>query len=369
MKWKPECRFFNEEHACETLTSEGYESCDECKFFSPYSKKILIIKLGALGDVLRTTPILHAIKEKYPESKIYWLVEDRYGEGKELLETNPYIDKILIFNIENVLRIQQEKFDILYSLEITTPGTLLANLVQASEKYGYYFNNGSTSCYNEGAEEYLKTAFLTHLKKENKKTYQQLIFQACDLPYKKQEIIFNLPEKYKGYTENFKKKNNIKDEKILGINFGSGKRWPSKAWSREKVKELIEKVKEKYRILLLGGPEEKEKLKELSHELKEKGINVMTNDPDNTIGEFASILDLCNKVITTDSFTLHLSTALKKPTIALFFSTPPQEIEDYGRIKKIVSPLLEKYFFSKKYSEELAKSISPKEVLKTLEAD
>jgi len=364
MTWNTKCRFFNEKYACDTLASENYKSCDECKFASPYSKRILIIKLGALGDVLRTTPILHAIKEKYPESLVYWLIEDLYGEGKELLENNPYIDKILSLNIENILRLQQEKFDLLFSLESSTPGTLLANLIQAEEKFGYFFNEGSTSCYNKGAEEHLQTAFLTHIKLKNRKTYQELIFLACELPYNKEEIIFELNDKFKEYSENFKKQ--IGEGKILGINFGSGKRWPTKAWSKEKLKELITKLNKEYKIVLLAGPDEENKLKEIVEDLKQEGINLLSNDPKNSVGEFASIINLCDKIITTDSFTLHLSTALKKPTIALFFSTPDWEIEDYNRIKKITSPLLEKHFLSNIYSEELANSIPVEEVIKTL---
>ncbi len=358
--WNTKCRFFNENFACDTLTTENLKSCQECKFSSQYSKKILIIKLGALGDVLRTTPILTAIKEKYPESLIYWLVEDLYGEGKELLEDNPCIDKILVLNAENILRLEQEKFDIVFSLEISTPGTLLANKVQADEKFGYYFNNGSTSCYNKGAEEYLETAFLAHIKIKNRKSYQELIFQACELEYKKEEMVFELSETDKKYGDEFKKRT---DKKILGINFGSGGKWPSKALSKEKSQELINKTKEKYSIILLGGPNEEKLITQLSKENPE----IISNNPHNTIKEFASVLSVCDKIITTDSLALHLSVALKKPTYALFFSTPPWEIENYENVNKIVSPLLEKYFFSKEFSSELANSISVDEILISIE--
>ncbi len=364
-KWNTKCRFFNEDYACDTLSSEGYKSCKECKFASEYDKKILIIKLGALGDVIRTTPILQSIKEKYPESLIYWLVNDLYGNSKAILKNNPNIDKILIFNIENVLRLQQEKFDILYSLETTTPGTLIANIVEANEKYGYYFDNGSTSCFNKEAEPYLETVFLTHIKKQNRKTYQELIFEASGFKFNKQEIIFELSEEDKKYAQNFKKHNSI-TKKILGINFGSGKRWPSKAWAEENLIKLIKKLKDKYQIILLGGPEEKEKLEELKNKLEKEKIKIITNNPDNTISQFASIINICDKVITTDSLALHLSIALKKKAIALFFSTPPWEIEDYNTVKKITSPLLNKYFFSNFYSKELSESISVEEVLKAI---
>ncbi|MBI2630259.1 glycosyltransferase family 9 protein [Candidatus Pacearchaeota archaeon] len=366
-KWNEKCRFFNEKYACETLASENYLSCKECKFSSEYSHKILIIKLGALGDVLRTTPILEAIKEKYPDSIIYWMVEDSYGEGLNLLKNNPYIDKVLVYNMENVLRIQQEKFDILFSLETDTPGTLLANIVQADEKYGYYFNNGASSCYNREAEEYLETAFLTHVKLKNRKTYQELIFNSCNLPYKKQEIIFELSEEDKKFAEEFKKSNNLSaKDKILGINFGSGKRWPSKSWSNEKLVELIILLKDKYKIILLGGVEETERLKEIETMLKSKKISIIINNPKNTLCQFASIINLCDAIITTDSMALHLASSLKKNIVALFFSTPDWEIESYGRMKKLSSPLFKQHFFSNLKSEELSNSISAREVIEKL---
>ena len=90
-KWNKKCRFFDENYACDTLTNEGYENCEQCKFASEYDKKILIIKLGALGDVLRTTPILHALREKYPNCLIYWLTLE---ESEELLKNNINIPQI-----------------------------------------------------------------------------------------------------------------------------------------------------------------------------------------------------------------------------------------------------------------------------------
>ena len=62
---------------------------------------------------------------------------------------------------------------------------------------------------------------------------------------------------------------------------------------------------------------------------------------------------------------IHVSLGLKKPTIALFFCTPPWEIEDYGIGKKITSSMLMNFFPEKmdQYDEELVKSISVKEVL------
>jgi len=360
MKFNRDCNSFPGVYACEIMKTEGYEDCSNCMFYEPIEKKILIIQLGAMGDVVRSTSILSAIKEKYGRNiKITWLTSQ---ECKFFLENSQHVDEILTFGSESYTRLQQEHFDVLFNLEISPPATLLANLINAKEKFGYFFDkDGHPSAFNKGAETYLHTAFSDYLNRITKKSYQELIFKALDLEYKKQDYSFK-PKINKEYAQTFLKINHLKKEdKILGINIGSASRFPSKTWHLDKVKELISKIKEDYKIILLGGPNELDKQEELEK-------LAITNDFNNTMEEFCSVLSICDVLITGDSLHLHLAIAMKKPTIALFFTTPSWQIENYNFLKKIDSPLLENYFMSDQYHEELTKSISAEEVLKCLKS-
>ncbi len=367
MKWNKKCRFFDERYACDTLTSENYKSCEECRFAQEYSKKILIIKLGAIGDVLRTTFILPLLKKKYgSESLIYWMTNPI---SVDFLKDNNLIDKVLQYNLENAMRIQQEKFDILFALEIDTPSTLLANLVKADEKYGYFFDNGTTSCFNQGAEAYLKTAFLNHIKIKNRRTYQDLISKACKLDYNKEKPMLNLTEKEMKFGEEFKLKHQLSHtDKIIGINISSSDRWASRFFSNTKIKQLVRKLYNKYKIIILAGPEEIEKRQQLIKELEQEQIFIISNNPKNTLKEFAAVINLCNVIICGDTMVLHLASALNKKIIALFFVTSPYEIEDYNLMTKLISPLLEDYFYINKYVKELEDSITIEEILKALDS-
>ena len=364
-KWNSKCRFFNSEYACDTLAGENYSSCEECRFASLYSKKILIIKLDGAGDVLRTTPILHAIKKKYGDGiLIYWMASP---ESADLLKNNSLIDKVILYNLENVLRIQQEKFDILYSLEINTPATLLANLVVADEKFGFYFNDGATECFNKGAESYLETAFLNHIKLSNRRTYQDLIFESCELEYRGEKPIFNLSAKDIEFGKKFADENNLyESDFVVGINIGAGSKWKSKFWDNEKIKKFIQKLPAGSKTILLSGPNETEKKSLLLNELKKQGISVSANNSQNAFEEFASVINLCDVLVTGDTLAMHIATALGKPTIALFFSTPDWEVEGYDKMTKIQSSLLSKYFFARDYIPELVDSISVDFVLEKL---
>ena len=329
--------------------------------------EIVIIKLGAKGDIVRTLPILLAIKEKYPESKITWITKP---ECLEIIKTSSYIDNFYTIPIkeENLEKIGH--FDILYNFDIDKEAAELAIKINANKKLGFYRKDNYPFAFNFPAEYYLNTLFDDELKKTNKKTYQEMMFEAAELPYKNQHHPVYLTDKDKDYAEAFITKNNINKEKLIGIHLGASSRWPSKVWHSDNLKEFIKKSIEKgYEILLFGGPDEIEYHNKITRELENQQIKIHRNNPQNTDKEFSSLVNQCAYFISGDSFALHISLSLKKPTIGLFFCTSPYEVEDYNLLKKLISPLLYNFFPEKsdQYSEELTKSIPADEVLQTIE--
>ena len=98
MKILDDCKFFNGSYPC-SPNKQFQVTCDDCKFYEQIKNSILIIKLGAAGDVIRTTPIIKPLREKFPFSKIYWLTN-----FPELVPME--IDKTLEFNLQNILYLQ-----------------------------------------------------------------------------------------------------------------------------------------------------------------------------------------------------------------------------------------------------------------------
>ncbi|MCK5616890.1 glycosyltransferase family 9 protein [Candidatus Pacearchaeota archaeon] len=324
-------------------------------------KEICIIKLGAMGDVVRTLPILEAIKEKYPESNITWITKENIYD---IFQNNPNINELITLPNK-----PEKKFDILYNFDIEEDATSLAQEIEAEKKLGFYSEGGYASPFNMSAEYYLNTLFDDEIKKTNPKTYQEMMFEAAELEYKKQPIKIYLTKRNKEYARNFIEKNKIDTENLIGLNIGSSPRWPSKVWSNEKIKEFIVKAnKVGYKILLFGGPNEKEKLPILLNEMKEKNINIYSNDPNNTLMEFAAVINICEKMVCPDSLSMHISLALEKPTIGMFFCTSSNEVEEYNTLTKIVSPMQKDFFPERmdEYNEELINSISTNEVLNKL---
>ncbi len=339
------------------------DNCEGCSFCEPI-KKILIIKYGAAGDILRTTPILSAIKKKFGENtQIYWITNER---DIMLIKDNPEIDYKLVFNHQNIRRLNLINFHALFSLEADKEILAVANSINAEKKYGFFLDEGDNpACFNKGAEGYLEKIWSNRLNKGNRRTYQEFLFEICELEYHKEDYSFYLDNYEKKLSEQLKKENSP----IIGVSIAVGSKWPSKHISNEKKIELIEKLHKLNlgKIMIISGIQEKELKENILNKLKEKGINDIISWEGNTTADHIAEVESCDTVICGDSLSMHIALALKKKVIGLFLCTPPWEIEDYGRMTKITSPLLDKYFFTDQYEEELVNSISVEEIINELE--
>ncbi|MBM3233196.1 glycosyltransferase family 9 protein [Candidatus Pacearchaeota archaeon] len=319
-----------------------------------------IIKLGADGDVLRTLPLAKAIHEE-KKATITWITK---GDISTLLEGLPYIKRVI--TLENIQEIEDESFDILYNFDVDEEALELAEVIQSDKKYGFYDADGYPVAYNSGGEYYLNTMFDDDLKKTNKKTYQEMMFEVAEMPFKKERCSLKLNKEDQVYAKSFADSHTLKGKKIIGIHMGSSSRWPSKTWHLERVQDFIQIANKKgYEIILFGGPNEVDKHALLVEHLHNAGLKVYRNDPRNTKREFASLVSLCDLLVCGDSFSLHVALGLGIKSVVLFFVTSPAEVETYGLSIKIESPLLKEFFpeRSNEYNEQLVKSISAEEVM------
>ncbi len=331
--WRLDCRWFLGDRPCRFK-----QICERCENYSPMGKRVLIIKLAAIGDVLRTTPLLTGIKRAYPQSHITWVVDPN---AYPLLKENPLIDRLLPFEFAAVLPLYSEVFDLVLGLEKEARGAALVSRVRAEEKRGFGLGpEGNIHPLNSASEYAFFLGLSDDLKfYENKKTYPELIFEMAELDYQREEYVFSLSDADRAFAESFKKKAHLREgDRVIGLNTGAGDVFANKAWTLDGYIQVIRKSarKPKTRILLLGGPAERECNREILR--KAKGA-VIDAGCDNPLGRFAALVNLCDLVVTGDTTALHLAIALKKKVLALFGPTCGQEIELYGRGEKIRSPL------------------------------
>ena len=302
--------------------------------------QVLIIKLGAIGDMIRTTSIIQGLKSKYKDAKIDWVTKK---ESFDILKNNNLIEKIYLIG-SNLQELKSKNYDIVISLDDDEEACRLASSINCKKIIGAFIGNGKR-IYTQDSSEWFDMGLISQfgkqkadeLKAKNKKTYQEIIYAILDLKYEKQELILILNYEEAQFGKNFASKNKIgKNELVIGINTGAGSRWQDKKLSVEETAELIDKLNNQIKnskIILFGGPEEKERNENIKKSVKTKIIDTGCN---NSLMEFASLVNLCSILVTSDSLALHIGTALKKKIVAFFYPTSASEIELYGRGIKII---------------------------------
>lgn len=366
---KTDCKHFPGDRPCIFNKISGI-MCNDCGNYSPTGFKILIIKFDATGDVLRTTSLLHALKKNYPESHITWFTKKN---AQPIFANNHLVDEVLTLESSETLpKLLAMKFDLLIHPDASPQSGAFAALITAIEKKGFYLDQkGKIQPFNDTAIEWLELGAFDQMKKKNKKTYQQILHEICELDFEKGEIVLALSDDEKKFANQFSEKYNLNKFKlIVGLNTGAGSRWQFKQWGLQQYTELIQKIQKRsdeIGILLFGGEDEKER----NNILVEQFPTVINTGADNTLRQFFALVDLSDVFITGDTLGLHVATALHKKILCLFGPTSSNEIEDYGRIAKISSKLdcLVCYKMRCDFSPNCMDSISVDKVFDSIQLD
>ncbi|MDP3027341.1 MAG: glycosyltransferase [Nanoarchaeota archaeon] len=300
---------------------------------------ILIIKTGALGDVVRTSFIAQALKDKYRTKNvnIFWLTDKR---AAPLFINNPYIRRVI--KEEDKKELVNFHFNIVINLEESEELCKFASSLVYEEIIGFIYDNGKILP-TPAAKEWFDMSALGKkpqndiLKKRNKKTHRQIISEILGIKnYEKYEPFLRLSLMQRKIAEDFLRRHNLsRTDLIIGINTGSADRWP-KQLSIEKTAKLINNLYGKFntRILLFGGPEE---IKRNGEIMKLAKAPVIDTGCGNDLVEFPALISVCTLLITSDSLGLHISLALKRKTIVLLGPTSSSEIDVYGLGEKVIA--------------------------------
>ena len=326
----------------------GYKPCfpgtrclEKCADFDPIGTKILLINLDAMGNVVATTSILAAIKRKYPESTITWITEKRTAS---LLERNPLVDRILTWEPENWLILQQMTFDVVMNVDKSRRSGSLAMSVRAKTKLGFGMNaDGQIVPLTKDAYANYRMGLDDDLKfHKNRKSVSELQCEQFRLRYKRDEYILPLTEEEEAFCRQYAAERGLAGpgDVIVGFNTGCSELYPNKKMTIEQHVALIRRLAaiRGLKLVLVGGPEDTIRNAEIS---RQSGGAVLNTPTTEGLRRGLCYENLCDVVITGDSFGMHAAIGLRKHVIVWFGVSCPAEIDLFGRGVKLVPEGLE----------------------------
>lgn len=284
-------------------------------------KKILFLKIGAMGDILMTTPLVRCVKKKFPEAKIDYACGRTFAD---VLRNNPNIDSVIKFD-ENIFfhhkihamkklaeQLKKNNYDAVFVLDKHWGIAVFASFIRA-------FQIG----FDRDGEGFANNASVKYSNIEHEiKQYLKLgkIIKAVPCGH---QIDLNIPKKDEIFAERILMKLN---EKAISIAPGGTRnpgestlvrRWPSEKWA-----VLAERLAQKYYVIILGGKSDYQLGKEIEGHAKTKKIINMAGKC--TIQQSAAIMKRCKWVICVDSGPMHIASAVNRHIIALFGPSNPK---------------------------------------------
>jgi ADP-heptose:LPS heptosyltransferase len=266
--------------------------------------KILVIRFSSFGDIVLSFPLLKKLKEKYPGCIVSYLTKYEY---KDLLEINPDVDEIILYENEPVKslrkKLNEKKFDLVLDI------------------HKNFRSIGVTRNYRNKTRRYFKNNFKKFMLVSMKKN----LFKEIVPVYKK--YLLTIKDRLNEFDYEFL---------ITGLNFDRTVKYgqpyvvisPSakhftKIYPKEKILEAIKKNPLK-KIILVGDNSDGDI--EICNFIQSQSDNVMNLCGRLNYIELANVIHNSEYVISNDSGVLHFSEALGKRVIALFGST----VKEFG---------------------------------------
>jgi len=283
-------------------------------------KRILVIKLGAIGDVILAVPSLRALRNSFPNALISVLAGP---DTRSILKKCPYIDEIILYDrkgkgfkgfLKSASIIRRKAFDMSIDLQNNRKTHLAAWLGALPRRFGY--NNNKFGFLINNRLKYLKIAVgpveeqFRVLRKAGINTVGAS--KRLEVWPGKEDFL---------YIDNLLKNEWVREnQSLVGFNIGSSwktKRWPLKSFAR--LSDML--AAKDVRVILTGSKEESGLAKEFMDMIDTRIINVVGKT---TITQLSALLKRCNVFVTGDSAPLHIASSMGTDFIALFGPTDPR---------------------------------------------
>ena len=295
--------------------------------------RILVVRTDRIGDVLLSTPVLEALRLKYPEAHIAMLVSKG---SKEVVEGNPFLNETLVDEGEKASklakRLKAKRFDTAVVLHPTPRLAWALSRAGIPLRVGTGYR-GYSFLFTQRVYEHRKTA-LRHELEYNLSLAEALGASLTD----PQAKIFLSSEDRAWAKERLAKAGVKEGERLVGIHPGSG--GTARDWKPEKFGELGERIQKELdaRAVVTGVEAEKD--------LADIVASKMSRSPVMIIGEtnlkqLTAVLEREAAFISNSTGPMHLAAAVGTPVVALFppiRACSPKRWGPWGKGHKVILP-------------------------------
>ena len=278
--------------------------------------RILLSRMKYIGDVVLTTPVIRAVRERYPNAFIAYLGEKK---AVSLLEHNPYLDEIIPFDfskngivqqLATILCLRKRKFDVVVDF-FSNPRTAILSWASGAPMRIGKEVKGRGALYTHHVGDYgsMKSAIEFH--------YQYVKPLGVEMTHFKTEIF--LTEDEKREAKIFLKHQDVDLAKPI-VALHPGATWKNKMWLKENFTQVVDILRARLgvEILLSPGPEDQD----LIDYIVTNSFGNVHQLPVLPVRQLAAVLSQCRVFVSNDCGPMHIGVAVGTPTIGIFGPEP-----------------------------------------------
>jgi len=310
------------------------------------SKRILIIKPSALGDVATTLPLLCDLHAAMPEAQIDWLVHPAFSA---ILERHDALHQIIPFDRKAlaawwykpaafrlfkalIRRLRENQYDLVIDAQGLFRSGFLARATGAKMRIG--FGNA-----REGAP-----FFYTHKVRMFNGGRQIVAVERMRELGRPLNLRRDLPVQFRVPLQPLAKS---KATELLDsppfhgadafVAVIPGARWNTKRWPAERYGALVRQLNGKgHAVVLLGSPDEKNLCDQIEHAAAQDHGAALNLAGKTDLATMIAVLARARLVVGNDSGPLHVAVALGRPIVALYGPTDPNFVGPFGQIDQVL---------------------------------
>ncbi|MBI3313399.1 MAG: glycosyltransferase, partial [Candidatus Omnitrophica bacterium] len=302
----------------EQMTEKTLEVYQEVRRY----KNILVIKLGAMGDLILAVPSFRMIRRRFPDARISLLVDKKIAS---LVSRCPYLDEIIPVDRKKISRLsflaklskrlRGETYDLSVDLQNSKWTHLIAFLAGIPQRFGFsrgglgFLLNRPDKNFHAG-DEPVRHQFRILSKLGVKEFDDELeLWPEAESEKRIQEICDAIDP--------------IRSCKWVGLVIGSSPKWLTKRWPMANFSALADRLIKKLncRIVLIGAREDAELVKEFQTRFPEKVVDLVGKT---SLSDLTALMKQIHVLVTGDTAPLHVAGAMKTKIVALFGPTDPK---------------------------------------------
>lgn len=298
-------------------------------------KNILILKWGALGDLIMATSTIKAIRENFPEAKITMLTNNLMNEIFPqgfivdeyifLKKSGRYVEESFLKQVIKIWRLRKKKFDLAIDLKWKSERASVLTLLSGAKIRAGYWERFYNKCYTHSVKHPIGGY---HEVQRNLDVIRQLGIKVTE----ENPILF-ISESDKKFANDFFTSASLTKEETICIHPGASK--TNRAWLPERYIELSKKLIAKFnvKVLITWGSNEFTLAQQIIDAI---GSNAILAPKTNSISQLGAVIQNCGLFMSVCTGPMNVANAVNTPIVALLGSTDPLDWSPYGEIHRTI---------------------------------